>query len=62
MITMKLKVNFVGRKVNACGIFYPIEVILDVDIIDEEIIRIGLYNEYEHIRGLKISRVEEGEQ
>jgi PII-like signaling protein len=57
MKTSKWNVSFNGRKVGAIGIFYDVEIIIEA--IDENEVIEKLYEQYEHIKRLKITLVEE---
>jgi len=49
---MLYKATFVGRRVNADGIFYPITTTCEGD--NQEAARLDLYNRYDHIMHLKL--------
>lgn len=52
---MQYKAKFVGRKINAGGVFYEIET--TVDGADPESARINLYERYEHITKLELTPI-----
>ena len=53
----KWNVAFNGRKVGAIGIFYDVEIIIEA--VDEQEVIEKLYEQYEHIKRLKITLIEE---
>jgi hypothetical protein len=55
--TMKYRLEFLGRKVGAIGIFYQISVTLEASTEDEA--RLKIYDTHEHISGLKVTEVSE---
>lgn len=59
---IKYKVTFIGRKINAIGIFYPITEYFETQFLygsrefDDRLYQV-LYAKYEHIQNLKIVNI-----
>ena len=52
---MQYKAKFMGRKINAGGVFYEIET--TVEGADTESARLNLYERYEHISKLELTPI-----
>lgn len=54
---MKYKARFVGRKLGAIGIFYPIETVVEAETMQAA--KLKLCDSYEHIQGLAFTEIKE---